>query len=143
MKLLIHIVLIALFFASCNSNTPIEQKLIGTWSEPYHVNDMVKSMTFYEDGTVIYSNKPDTTWNTYPTYGGNYARLNYAIIENGKLRFSGYAPKFSTDSPYIDTVLFAFVSDFRIKAHTLTIDSFAYDGGTMTDFEKTLKLKKI
>ena len=90
---------------------------------------MVKSMTFNEDGTVIYSNKPDTTWNTYPTYGGNYAKLNYAIIENGKLRFSGYAPKFSTDSPY--------------KAHTLTIDSFAYDGGTMTEFEKTLKLKKI
>lgn len=138
----ISVLFLSAVFAACNTNSPTRQDLIGIWSEPYHVNDMVKAITFKENGTLIYTDKPDTTWSIVPTYGGTYAELYYTITEEDKIRFSGETIKFSIDSPYIDTVSFAFTSAYKIKGRTLTIDSFAYDGGISTSFYRPLKLKK-
>lgn len=125
-------------FAACNSNIPDEKRqLIGTWSEPYHVNIMVKSITFNEDGTLIYIDKPDTTWNTVVDDAGNSAKLNYSV-KNDKLIITGYTRPYPSD----DTKPFSFTSGYNIVENTLTIDSFSYDGGDRSSFYKPLKLIK-
>lgn len=38
--------LLAVLCTACNTNSPEQKQLIGTWSEPYHVKTTVKSLTF-------------------------------------------------------------------------------------------------
>ena len=107
------------FDLSNNGTTDPQQKeLIGTWSEQYHVNINVASITFNEDGTLNYVNKPDTTWDVVNHWGGEYATMKYSV-KNQKIAFFG--------SYY--SIPFAFSSGYSIKDNMLTIDSFAYDGG--------------
>jgi hypothetical protein len=42
-------------FMACSTNDPEKKELLGTWSEPYHVDIMVKTMTFNDDGTLTYT----------------------------------------------------------------------------------------
>jgi len=128
---------IAAVLTACNSNEPSRKELIGTWSEPYHINTMVKTVTFNEDGTLIFSNKPDTTWNPVIDEAGDYAQLHYSVI-NHKLHFSGETRPY----PSADTKPFAFTTDYSIVNNVLTIDSFSYDGGANSKFYKPLILYK-
>lgn len=114
-----------LFVASCDSNNPEQDKLIGTWSEPYHVNETVKSLTFKSDGTLIYIDKPDTTRSVVIAWGGVYKQLHYSVKES-QLFISGYN-KVTTDS-----VPFNYSTSYSIKGDVLTIDYFSYDGSLVS-----------
>lgn len=129
-KILLFTISVVLCVA-CDTNDPQQKELIGTWSEQYHVNINVKSITFNADGTLNYVDKPDTTWDNIPDWGGNYATMKYSV-KNQKLAFSG--DRFSTP--------FSFSSDYSIKDNVLTIDSFAYDGGINTLFKPLILYKR-
>ena len=75
-------------FMACSTNDPEKKELLGTWSEPYHVDIMVKTMTFNDDGTLTYTNRPDTTWNVVIDYAGEFAQLRYTA-KNHQLHISG------------------------------------------------------
>ena len=125
-----------MIFVGCNTNSPETNNLAGTWSEPYHVNMYVASMTFDTmRGMAFYRNRPDTTWEIVLDDAGEFATLNYSA-SNDKIRFSGYSRFFK------DTTYFEYVTGYSIKDNTLTIDSFSYDGGIYKRFQKPLILYK-
>lgn len=127
----------AVVLAACNPNNPEQRTLVGTWSEQYHVNEIVKSITFHANGTLDYVAKPDTTWDVVIDWGGDYAKQKYVVKDN-TLFFSG---NFSIDAD--ESVPYAFSSRYAIQDDVLTIDSFAYDGGIYTQFIKPLVLYKV
>lgn len=128
--------MIAMLCMACNTNNPEQKELVGTWSQPYHVDITVKSLTFNTDGSLIYTDKPDTTSVPVIDWAGDYAKLQYSVKDK-VLHFTGYSKRSVTDS-----IPFAFSSSFSIKDKTLVIDSFAYDGGMNTNFIKPLELYK-
>ena len=128
-------------FAACNVNNPEKKELIGTWSEPYHVNMTVKSIAFYEDGTLYYCDKADTTWENIIDWGGDHAEMQYTIKKQ-QICFSGQY-FFLNDEARRDSAIFKFNSGYSIEGNTLTIDSFAYDGGLISSFVKPLVLEKV
>ena len=123
---------ILLFLASCDSNNPDPDRLIGTWSEPYNVNEMVKSLTFNHDGTLIYIDKPDTTRPFVITYGGEYKQLHYSVQES-QLYISGYNKVITVgDTIKTDSIAFNYSTSYSIKGNVLTIDRFSYDYSLVT-----------
>lgn len=126
---------------SCNNNAPKQKELIGTWSEPYHVNTMVKSLTFYDNGTCVYADKPDTTWLVVPDYAGVCTILNYSV-KNSRLVFTGETEKYSDDWSTYQIVRIKFSTSYSIDGTILTLDSFSYDGGVRKPFDKPLILNK-
>lgn len=77
---------IAAVLTACNSDEPSRKELIGTWSaEPASALEDIKSLTFIEDGSLIYRDKPNATI----AYPGIYAELNYTVPDKNKLCFSG------------------------------------------------------
>lgn len=103
---------------ACNQNEPKENVLLGTWSEPYHVKAMVKSITFKADGTAQYKYVPDTTWDVIIDWAGECVDFNYSVIDDNKL----YCTNVHT-SP--KTVSKDYVTSFQIQNDTLTIDSLS------------------
>lgn len=124
---------IASFFVSCKPVEPDHSQLIGTWTEEYHINPSVTSLSFGESGVVNYIVKPDTTWPSYPT-GGFSTTLQYSVTKDNKLLF--YNTKNEKDS---EVTPFEYKTDYSITANKLTIDSFSYDG---VIFSKSLILFK-
>jgi hypothetical protein len=131
---------LVLMLAACN--TPEPSSLIGYWAQPYHVSSFIKSMTFHEDGTLIYLMKADTTHVPIWTVAPDYAKLNYSVTDDNKLCISGKGRYIDIEAQTIDTVPFTFFTDFTIKGKTLTIDSFSLDGGLERRFEKQIILYK-
>lgn len=127
----------AVLLMACNNDNPDRNALIGTWSEPYHVDITVKSIMFNANGTLEYLDVPDTTWETVIDWGGHSAKLNY-VVKNNKLYFSGD----SHPLPFVGSKPFAFSSEYSIENNMLTIDSFSYDGGIDSRFYKPLILYK-
>ena len=115
-KLVILSILVIASLASCNTNNPEQNKLIGLWSEPHHVKDVVKSLDFKSDGTVVY-----TETDMEPTEA---IILDYSIKDN-QLTVSRFAV---SDPPFIPDKSFTFTTGFVIKQEILTLDSFTYDG---------------
>ena len=133
--------MVAVFFAACNNNEPEQKKLIGTWSEPYHVNIDVKAITFCDDDTLLYTNKPDTTWDIVIDEAGQFARLRY-VANNHRLSISGDRIVFDNLTSKYVREPFAFSTGYFIKDNVLTIDSFSYDGGLNSRYYKPLILYK-
>ena len=134
---------LSLMLAACNTNEPTNESIIGTWSEPYHVKDGVKSITFNEDGTLFYLHKVDTTWSIQPTIAPIGANQYYSITEDDKLCISGRGRYVDIEAQKVDTLPFMFITDYNIKGDTLTIDTFAYDGGLESRFIKSIILYKL
>lgn len=137
---LIFLAAVAGIFIACEAISPEEKALIGKWSEQYHVDINVESITFDEEGFARYQEKPDTTWDVVFDWGGNYATLKYSV-KNNKLHFSGENRVFNEETSHYEDVPFSFVTDYSIQGNVLTIDSFSYKGGLKTLF-KSLTLYK-
>ena len=138
MKAKFFLFALAVAFAACNTNAPEKKELIGTWSEPYHVDICVKTFTFCENDTLIYTNKPDTTWDNVIAWGGEYNKLHYSI-KNHKLHISGYTLPY----PWVGTRSFEFTTDYAINGNILVIDSFSHNGGVEDNrYYKQIKLYK-
>ena len=110
--------MMAIILGACTPNEPKENVLLGTWSEPYHVQFMVKSITFKADGTAQYKFVPDTTWDVLIAWAGECVDFNYSVIDDNKL----YCTNVHT-SP--KTVSKDYVTSFQIHNDTLTIDSLS------------------
>lgn len=123
-KIIILSILAIAFLASCNENNPEQNKLIGLWSEPYHVKEFVKSLDFKSNDTVVYIDKVDTTWNSMITVAPTEVFLSYSIRDN-QLTLSRFAV---SDPPLIPDKSFTFTTGFVIKREILTLDSFTYNG---------------
>ncbi len=136
----ICLILLSFFIASCTKDEP-SKKIIGTWSEPYHTHVMVKSIVFLDNGTCVYTDKPDTTWPVIIDYAGINVKLNYSFVKN-KLCFSGEGEQYNCNVQKSKTARWVFYSDYQLEERTLTIDSFSYDGGLTTPFYKPLILEK-
>ena len=138
------IAVVSVILMGCKSEEPEQnERLTGCWSEPYHVvgaGYMVKSITFNEDGTLIYKTQPDTTWNIITDEGGIKVKLNYTIPKDNELCISGEREKHS-DSIFVREP-FSFNTGFIIEGARLTIDSFACDAGMEYGFIKPLILYK-
>ena len=128
---------VAAIMTACSTNAPETKLLIGIWTEKYHASEMIKSISFEEDGILVYTEKPDTTWPTRIDYAGNNAILHYAVKKN-KLLISGN----SSTSPYAETKSFKYYTDFTINGSILSIDSFSYNGGIENTFIKNIILYK-
>ena len=128
----------AVLCMACNTNSPEQKQLIGTWSEPYHVSKTVKSLTFNGDGTLIYIERRDTTWDPMSDWLGDEAELNYTVNKNQLVIFG--STKETLEHPSEE---FSFSSGYSIDGNTLTIDSFSYTGGLRSPFSKSLVLKKL
>ncbi|MBR4563327.1 MAG: hypothetical protein IKO26_02620 [Paludibacteraceae bacterium] len=133
---------LAVLFAACTTPEPKPSNLIGYWSQPYHVYSFIKTMTFNEEGTLIYREKVDTTHVPIWTAAPDYAKLNYFVTDDNKLCISGRGRYIDIEAQTIDTVPFSFITDYTIKGKTLTIDSFSLDGGLEHKFEKRIILYK-
>lgn len=118
---------LAVAFVACNTNDPERKELLGTWSEPYHVTMYVKTITFYDDGTLVYTNKPDTTWNTVVDDAGQEAKLHYSV-KNHQLHISGERNIFDESTSKFVREPFAFSTGYSVEGNMLTIDSFSYNG---------------
>ena len=127
MKAKFFLFALAVALAACNTNAPEKKELIGTWSEPYHVDICVKTFTFCENDTLIYTNKPDTTWDYVIAWGGEYNKLHYSI-KNHKLCFSGERIAFDDSTSKFVREPFAFSTGYSVEGNMLTIDSFSYNG---------------
>ena len=132
---------LALFFAACNNNEPENKELLGTWSEPYHVNIYVKTITFWDNDTLAYTNKPDTTWDIVVDDAGQFAKLRYSV-NNHQLSISGERIVFDNSTSKFVHEPFAFSTGYSIKDNVLTIDSFSYDGGLNSKYYKPVILYK-
>jgi hypothetical protein len=126
---------LALLFAACNTNEPENKELLGTWSEPYHVNIYVKTITFWDNDTLAYTNKPDTTWDVVVDDAGQFAKLRYSV-NNHQLSISGERIVFDNSTSKFVHEPFAFSTGYSIKDNVLTIDSFSYDGGLNSKYYK-------
>lgn len=139
-KLFLFAAVVAMCVA-CNGNNPESKELIGTWSEPYHVEAYVKTITFYDDDTLVYCHKPDTTWSIVVDDAGDFARLRY-VAKNYQLCISGERIVFDdSKSKYVHEP-FAFSTGYSIEGNVLTLDSFSYDGGINSRYYKPLVLYK-
>lgn len=118
---------LTILLAACNTNNPEQKELIGTWSEPYHVNIYVKTITFCDNDTLVYTNKPDTTWNPVIDEAGDFARLQY-IANKHQLSISGERIVFDNSTSKFVREPFAFSTGYSIEGNVLTLDSFSYDG---------------
>ena len=132
---------LALLFAACNNNEPEQKKIIGTWSEPYHVNVYIKTITFCDDDTLVYTEKPDTTWNVVVDDAGRFARLRY-VANNHQLGISGERIVFDDLTSKYVREPFEFSTGYSIEGNALIIDSFSYDGGLNSRYYKPFILYK-
>lgn len=128
-------------FMACSTNDPEKKELLGTWSEPYHVDIMVKTMTFNDDGTLTYTNRPDTTWDVVIDYAGEFAQLRYTA-KNHQLHISGERKDYDNTIGKMVYEPFTFSTGYSIKENVLTLDSFSYDGGYDSKYYKPLILYK-
>ena len=115
---------LALMFTACNTNNPEQKELVGTWSEQYYEQTMIKSITFKNDGFLLYTDKP-TSEETWP---GINAELKYSIANMSKLCFSGERIVFNDLTSKFVREPFAFSTGYSIEGNVLTLDSFSYDG---------------
>ena len=126
---------------ACNTNNPESKELIGTWSDPVQV--YIRTFVFCEDGALLYTYAPDPRWDgAIPAEAGDGATLHYMVTENNQLCISGEYVDDLTMEQTFDTIPFMFLTNFQIKGNTLTLDSFAYDGGINSRFDKNLILYK-
>ncbi|MBR6018565.1 MAG: hypothetical protein IK073_08095 [Paludibacteraceae bacterium] len=111
--------LLAVLCTACETNEPIEKQLIGRWSEPYHVKDMITSITFRKDGSALYQVIPDTTVLDKDDiiYPGDSVNFNYSVIGSNKLHC--YYDETFWNLPIEST------TTFRIIGDTLIIDSLS------------------
>ena len=133
---LILLIVLALSFGACN-NVP-DEPLVGTWSESGKL--LMKVLEFHEDGKLVYYEKRGHTGGGGTCDAGPFASLHYSVQNDNKLLINGEAEGFNDDL-MLDTVPFSYLTNYSIKGRTLTIDSFAYDGGRYSKFDK-LKLYK-
>lgn len=138
-----YFAVMALAFASCNTLTPPKKELIGTWTS--HGQEIVRSMTFNADGTLIYRENRDTTWTGEKTATdviGKY-ELRYTITDDDKLCFAGKGVYVLPETQEAMMYPFKFRTDYSLQGNKLTIDSFACDGGLLIkNFIKSLQLEK-
>ncbi len=132
---------IATILVACNGNEPEQNELIGTWSEPYHVETYVKTFTFCKNDTLIYTNKPDTTWDIVVDDAGQEAKLHYSV-KNHQLHISGERNIFDESTSKFVREPFAFSTGYSIENNVLTLDSFSYDGGLYSRYYKPVILYK-
>ena len=132
---------LAVAFVACNTNDPERKELLGTWSEPYHVEIMVKTMTFNDDGTLTYTNRPDTTWDVVIDYAGEFAQLRYTA-KNHQLHISGERKYYDNTIGKMAYEPFTFSTGYSIKENVLTLDSFSYDGGYSIDYKQVILYKQ-
>lgn len=133
MKKYLLFVVMAFVLGACSINNPEANELIGTWSEPYHVETMVKSIVFTNDGMACYKYQPDTTYDVIITYSGYYVNFQYSVLKNNRLRCT------SMKQGVIDDVPFDYVTSYSIDKDTLTLDSLYL--GTH-GYVKSLKLQR-
>lgn len=139
-KVLILAVL-AILIAACSKDTPTQpqmdlqnqevitqEKLLGSWSEPFHVTSVVRSLLFKEDGTLIYGEQPDTTFNIVFPWAPTSTVMQYEIKSN-KICISGECTKYPLDGPSY-TESFSYTTGCSIHDDELSIESFSYDGVT-------------
>jgi hypothetical protein len=139
---LLFLVAVSGIFIACDAINPEEQALIGKWSEQYHVDMYVESITFDEEGLAHYQERPDTTWFVVPDEAGRFATLKYSV-KNNKLHFSGETSVWNDEtSHYEENVPFSFVTDYSIQGNVLTIDSFSYKGGLDSFFNSLILYKQ-
>ena len=138
---LIFLSAVAGIFIACEAISPEEKALIGKWSEQYHVDMYVESITFDEEGLAHYQKKPDTTWFTVIDEAGSFATLKYSV-KNNKLHFSGENRIYNEETSHYEDVPFTFVTDYSIQENMLTIDSFSYNGGLNSFFKSIILYKK-
>lgn len=138
-KLFLFAAVVATICVACTVNSPETKELIGTWSEPYHVETYVKTVTFYDGGTLVYTNKPDTTWSIVVDDAGEYAQLRY-VASKHQLSISGERIVFDESTSRYVREPFTFTTGYAIKGNVLTIDSFSYDGGLNSRYYKPLIL---
>lgn len=125
--------------AACNKDTPTQpaletqksnvvsqEMLLGTWSEPFHVSSVVRSLNFKEDGTLIYGEQPDTTFNIVFLWAPTSTVMQYEIKDN-KLYVSGECTRYPLDAPSY-TEHFTIVCGCNVYDNKLSVDSFSCDG---------------
>jgi len=110
------------------SNVVSQEMLLGTWSEPFHVTSVVRSLLFKEDGTLIYGEQPDTTFNIVFPWAPTSTVMQYEIKSN-KICISGECTKYPLDGPSY-TESFSYTTGCSIHDDELSIESFSYDGVT-------------
>lgn len=140
MKKFLFFALMAVVLGACSTNNPEKNELIGKWSEPYHVKNTVRSITFDADGYLNFVEKMDTTWEIIPDWGGIYAKMKYSVKKQ-RITFSGYY-LYINENARRDSMFYTFVSGYSVNDNMLTIDSFSCDGGIMTPYIKPLTLYK-
>ena len=133
MKKFLFFAIMAVVSGACSTNNPEMNELIGTWSEPYHVETMVKSIVFTNDGMACYSYVPDTTYDVIITYSGYYVNFQYSVLKNNRLRCT------SMKLGVIDDVPVDYVTSYSIDKDTIMIDSL-YLGAY--GYVKSLKLQR-
>ena len=128
----LFLAIMAVILVGCDTNDPTQQ-LIGTWSEPYHVNNMVQSITFKSNGMAIYKYEPDTTFDIVVAEGGCQVYFKYSVVSNSQLKFTSYERQSDKDrSNYFNT-------NYSITHNVLIIDKLSLgDYGCVT----SLKLEK-
>ncbi|MBQ8832970.1 MAG: hypothetical protein IJ000_05710 [Paludibacteraceae bacterium] len=138
---LLFLAAVAGIWSACEAISPEEKALIGKWSEQYHVDMYVESITFDEEGLAHYQKKPDTTWFTVIDEAGSFATLKYSV-KNNKLHFSGENSVWSEETSHYEDVPFSFATDYSISGNVLTIDSFSYKGGHNSFFDSLVLYKQ-
>ena len=139
-KLFLFAAVVAMCVA-CNVNSPESKELIGTWSEPYHVEAYVTTIIFEDAGTLVYSHKPDTTWSIVVDDAGDFARLRYAA-KNHQLCISGERIVFDDSTSKFVYKPFTFSTGYSIESNVLTLDSFSYDGGYSKYYKQVILYKQ-
>lgn len=104
-----------------------KEQLLGTWSEHYDQGSFkIKSLTFQEDGVLVYTEKPNTTNNIVLPEAPTSIMLQYDV-KDGKLQISGECTKYPFDAPsYTET--FTYTTGCVIKDDELTLYLFSYNG---------------
>lgn len=129
-----------MLMVACSTSSPEQKQLIGTWSEPYHVNTTVKSITFDEKGKLLFQEVPDTTWEHVIDWTGITAELGFSVKKR-ELCISSRGIKSAKGNQDTDYAEFEYYTSFSIDKDILVIDSFSVDGGQKYPFTKLI-LKK-
>lgn len=120
MKKILLFTTLALMFVACNTNSPEQARLVGVWSEPAG-NATIKTLVFRSNGTLIYTDKPDSTVSPIIDWGGDYAELNYKVTKD-QITVSGTRKESNKEVP------FEYNTEYAVNRDTLTIKRFSHNG---------------
>lgn len=118
MKRFLIFLSISMLIVSCNTNTPEQKKIIGAWYE-HSEKDVIKSLVFEEDGTLLFAYED--------TYTDKQETMQYTI-EESILRIS-CLPNSQEEEPCI------YSTSFSISQNKLTIDSIVCLKQTFRDLK--------